>query len=134
MNLADVDALKEQIKNYGKKAIENGIQTLDPVDDIVKITELVDLVPKYDAGIIWHKVTMRPTTDEEKAYYTEQGIEEAEYIFDCIMPEDGQEILIATISGVHQDIAVDDYYGCGLESTGDWDCVLAWTEMPQYEE
>lgn len=93
----------------------------------------VEQMPRAD-GIEWHKVTTRPLTEEEIAYYEEIAIE-AEEIFDCEMPDDGQEILIATKWGVDKDICCSDPdYGIGLEGRGDWDGVLAWAEMPKYEE
>lgn len=92
--------------------------------------------PTVDVSpVVWHKVTTRPLTEEETAYYAEMGIEGIEYIFDCEMPEDGQEILVATKWGVDKDICCNDVdYGVELESRGDWDGVYAWAEMPKYEE
>lgn len=93
-------------------------------------------MPTVDASpVVWHKVTTRPLTEEETAYYAEMEIECIEYIFDCEMPEDGKEILVATKWGVDKDICCNDMdYGTGLESRGDWDGVYAWAEMPKYEE
>ena len=52
------------------------------------------------------------------------------------MPDDGDEILIATRWGVDKDICSVDCDECnnliGLEDHGDWDGVLAWAAMPQY--
>lgn len=80
----------------------------------------------------WHKISTRPLTDEEANYYNEIGLE-AEEIYDCEMPEDGQEILIATAWGVDKDICCNDCeYGIGLEGRGDFDGVFAWAEMPKY--
>lgn len=94
----------------------------------------VEQMPRVDNGIEWHEVTTRPLTDEEIAYYEEIDIE-AEEIFDCEMPDDGQEILVATKWGVSTDTCWNDAdYGIGLENRGDWDGVLAWAEMPKYEE
>lgn len=93
------------------------------------------LVKERDAAVAWHKVTTRPLTEEEKAYYAEMEIGGIEYIFDCEMPEDGQEILVATKWGTDKDICCNDCdYGIGLEGRGDWDGVYAWAEMPQYKE
>lgn len=83
----------------------------------------------------WHKITTRPPTNQEKEWYEEHEEYVPEYIFDCEMPEDGEEILIATNWGVDKDICCNDWdYGIGLEGRGDWDGVLAWAEMPKYEE
>lgn len=89
------------------------------------------------ADVSWHKITTRPLPDEEKERYIELGYEPfeiPELFYDCVMPEDGQEILIATPWGTDKDICCYDEYGCGLEGRGDFDDVLAWAELPQYKE
>lgn len=92
----------------------------------------VVVLPCNTSVIEWHEVKTRPLTDEEKEYYSEIAME-PEYIFDCEMPEDGQEILIYTKWGADKDICSNDaYYGIGLEGRGDWDDVIAWAEMPTY--
>lgn len=94
----------------------------------------------YEEKIIWHEVTERPLTDEEKAGYAKEGyadFEIPEYVFSIKMPEDGQKILIATIWGVSQDVCkiVGDGWGriFTLEEHGDWDGVKAWAAMPKYK-
>ena len=94
---------------------------------------------EYIGQITWHEVTCRALTGEEKAEYAERGYadyEVPEYIFDCEMPGDGEEILIATRWGVDKDICSVDCDECnnliGLEDHGDWDGVLAWAAMPKY--
>ena len=91
--------------------------------------------------IVWHEVTTRKVTDEEKAEYAEHGYadyEIPEYILDCELPDDGQEILIATSWGVDKDICcidgdeVNNLYE--LETRGDWDGVIAWAAMPKYKD
>lgn len=93
----------------------------------------------YEEKIIWHEVVMRPMTQEEQEEYAEScedyTMEELGdiYIFDCEMPDDGEEILVATKWGVSADV-------CGisngnyLENLGDWDDVIAWAEMPKYKK
>lgn len=44
----------ELIKNYGKGAIEDGLKTLDPVDDIVLLEKGVDLIPAADVVEVRH--------------------------------------------------------------------------------
>lgn len=53
------------------------------------------------------------------------------------MPDDEQEILVATAWGVDKDVCcadTDDWgnHSFGLEGRGDWDGVIAWAEMPKY--
>lgn len=96
---------------------------------------------KFQETIIWHDITTRALTDEEKAEYTERGYmdyEIPEYMFSCEMPEDGEEILIATNWGVSQDVCMVDCDSCNnllsLKTNGDWDGVKAWAAMPKYKE
>lgn len=91
--------------------------------------------------IEWHKVVTRPLTEEEIVDYIERGYQDyklPQYIFVCHLPDDGQEILIATKWGVSRDICACDYDEVNalywLETNGDWDDVLAWAAMPKYEE
>lgn len=53
-------------------------------------------------------------------------------MFDCEMPDDGDEILIVTKSGVDTDVCgiEEGYY---LEGYNDWENVIAWAEMPKYK-
>lgn len=94
----------------------------------------------FEEKIIWHEITTRPLTEEEKAEYAERGYadyEIPEYIFSCEMPDDGQEILVATSCGVSQDLCMIDCDECNnlfeLETRGDWDGVKAWADMPKYK-
>lgn len=94
----------------------------------------------FEEKIIWYEITTRPLTEEEKAEYAERGYanyEIPEYIFSCEMPDDGQEILVATSWGVSQDLCMIDCDECNnlfeLETRGDWDGVKAWADMPKYK-
>lgn len=94
----------------------------------------------FEEKIIWHEITERPLTNDEKAEYAERGYadyEIPEYMFSCEMPEDGQEILVATNWGVSQDLCMIDCDECNnlfeLETRGDWDGVKAWADMPKYK-
>lgn len=78
----------------------------------------------------WIPIKYRPMTEEEKKYYEEYT--DVEEMFDCPMPEDGQEILISTKFGVYADICdIDEKYGYGLENHEDWEGVLAWMPLPE---
>ena len=86
----------------------------------------------YEEKIIWHEVIKRQPTEEEKEEHLEAFDCVPEYILDCVLPDDGQEILVATKYGVDTDICgIDEGYY--LEFRGDWDNVIAWAEMPKYK-
>lgn len=91
----------------------------------------------YEEVVIWHEIVKRELTQEEKEEYRERGDEDNDlpaYIFACDMPDDGEEILIATGYGVSQDVCCVDCDECNnlisLETNGDWDDVRAWAAMP----
>lgn len=86
----------------------------------------------------WIPLKYRPMDEDEyRAFSKEYGYlpVEERTMFDCQMPEDGQEILISTKYGhIFLDTCVfDDCYG--LEEYGDWNDVLAWMPIPKpYEK
>lgn len=95
---------------------------------------------EYIETLTWHEITFRKTTDEEKGEYIERGYadyEIPEFMYDCPMPSDGEEILIATRWGVAGDVCCIEDDGLndisGLEVHDDWDGVFAWAEMPKYK-
>ncbi len=91
----------------------------------------------------WIPIKTRPMTDEEYKELLEYDSaisKEDVPMFDCEMPEDGQEILISLEgSCVECDTCYIDcisgFNSYGLEKMGDWSGVTAWMPMPEpYEE
>lgn len=87
----------------------------------------------------WIPVKFRSMDSEEREYWEgqfgEEIADEDAIMFDCPMPEDGQEILVSYRKLISMDrCEIDD--GCyGLEENGDWEGVLAWMPMPEpYKE
>lgn len=87
----------------------------------------------YEEIIKWHEIITRPPTQEELEEFKEIYAEDPEYVFDCTMPDDGQDILVVSYWGIDIDTCVIDDYGYGLEEHGDWDGIDAWAEMPKYK-
>ena len=83
----------------------------------------------------WIPTKTRPMTDEEKEYYSEYLFEDNGFIYECPLPNDGQEVLITSNYG-----SVDKttfYTDCGnyFENYEDYDEVIAWKPLPQpYKE
>lgn len=79
----------------------------------------------------WIPVKTRPMDEEEKRYWEEHydytfGEDYDGIMFDCPMPEDGQEVWVCSKCGnVWQDTCEVDV-GIGLEDNGDWDDIVAW--------
>lgn len=91
---------------------------------------------EYTETITWYEIAFRETTDKERAEYIERGYADYEipnFMYDCPMPSDGEEILIATRWGVDQDVCRVKYDDFFLENHDDWDGVFAWAEMPKYK-
>ena len=90
----------------------------------------------------WIPVKKRPLTDEELRYYYDQyGAKNVpEYMLDCPLPEDGQEILVTMqMKNGHSFVAIDtctcDEYGYYLEDFDDFDGIIAWMPLPEpYKE
>lgn len=86
----------------------------------------------------WIKIELREATDEEKEEYANlYGLEkeDIDMTYDCVLPEDGEEVLVTTKYGnVDKAIFYSDM-GCYFENYEDWDDVLAWMPLPKpYKE
>ena len=58
----------------------------------------------------WIPVKTRPMTEEEKEYYSEYLFESNGSIYECRLPEDGQEVLITSeYGGVDETTCYADY-------------------------
>jgi len=78
---------------------------------------------------VWIPIKTRPMTEEEVTYYRDWAEYEAE-IFDCPLPEDGQEVLVSWGNNVSVDVFVRDTGGCYFEDR-DIDEVTAWMPLPE---
>lgn len=88
---------------------------------------------KGDPNGEWIPIKTRPLTEEEKEYYKERGAYYFDSIFDCHLPEDGQEVLITTNNGAVEKVAFynegdDGSYFENYEGEGE---VLAWQPLPE---
>ena len=83
----------------------------------------------------WIPVKTRPMDEEERAYWSDLLGYDVEYedavMFDCKMPDDGQEILVSFGKWVNMDKCDIDGGLYGLEGNGDWDGVDAWMPLPK---
>lgn len=71
------ETVQKVIKNYGKNAIEDGLKTLDPVDDIIAIENEIELIPAADVvEVVRCKDCKysRPKNKSEKNIYFEDVI------------------------------------------------------------
>lgn len=81
----------------------------------------------------WIPIKTRPLTNEEKERYADLGYSEdsIDSMYDCPLPEDGEEVLITTL---HDEVVTDTFYrdeGCYFETYCDKDDVKAWMPLPE---
>ncbi len=101
------------------------------LSDVKKIVQ--EVAEEYNGG--WIPVKTRQMTEEEKEYYSEYLFEGNGLIYECPLPDDGQEVLITSKYG-----SVDKttfYTDCGnyFENYEDYDEVIAWQPLPEpYKE
>lgn len=101
------------------------------VEDIQKLPSVNPQEPK------WIPIKTRPLTDKEKKEYAYLGYsdEEFDFMYDCLLPEDGEEVLITTR---YDEVKTDTFYrdeGGYFESYCDEDDVKAWMSLPKpYKE
>lgn len=117
--------VKTECNPYGKP-------TLD-FESGKKVIEHLEQMPSAQPEPKWIHVKTRPMTEEERKYYSELYGYDIEYeeaiMFDCKMPEDGQEIWVCSKCGnVWEDTCCVDE-GIWLEGNGDWLDIVAW--MPR---
>ena len=77
----------------------------------------------------WIPMTARPMTEEEREHYREWSDVDEAMIFDCELPEDGQEVLVSYGGYVCVDTFCKDD-GCYFEGV-DIDDVDAWMPLPE---
>lgn len=81
----------------------------------------------------WIPIKTRPLTDKEKEEYADLGYSEDSInsIYDCPLPDDGQEVLVTTR---YDEVKTDTFYrdeGCYFETYCDEDDVKAWMSKPE---
>lgn len=74
----------------------------------------------------WIPFTRRPMTEEEQKDYPK-----CTFMFDCVLPDDGDEILVSNGRFVWMDIFCNDIDGCYLDSGDDIDEDMAWMPLPK---
>jgi len=73
----------------------------------------------------WIPFTRRPMTEEEQEDYPN-----CTFIFDCVLPDDGDEILVSNGRFVWMDTFCNDD-GCYLDGGDDIDEDMAWMPLPK---
>lgn len=119
----DAFGLSEKTRKYGGD--HSGYNTMM----LYEIQDVLESLQSADRSTEWIPFTKRPLTDEEKEEYPDWI-----YIFDCPLPDDGQEILLSNGKYVWTDTFFNDD-GCYLDGGDDIDEGMAWMPMPElYKE
>ena len=84
-----------------------------------------DYRPSAEAVQGWIPFTRRPMTEEEQKDYPN-----CTFIFDCVLPDDGDEILVSNGRFVWMDVFCNDIDGCYLDGGDDIDEDMAWMPLP----
>lgn len=123
-----IGMLEELKSNPSEKTCrENILLAMQKNLTIYSAIEIVNqLAEEYNNG--WIAFTQREMTEEEKEVYGE----DLEYILDCKLPDDGEEIIVCYKNGyVDTDTFIRDTDGCYLDSGNDFiDDVIAWMPLP----
>ena len=106
--------------------LENNVNQAIALNFAKRIVQ--DVAAEYKDG--WIPIKTRPMTEEEKEYYSEYLFGGNGLIYECPLPEDGQEVLVTSKYG-----SVDKttfYTDCGnyFENYEDYDEVIAWQPLP----
>lgn len=95
------EKVAEMIENYGKNAIDDGLKTLDPIDDIVLLAKFVDSIPTADVVEVrhsyWQCSNVRMLSRDITCKYCHRtetisnGSEDFEYCPHCGAKMDGKD-------------------------------------------
>ena len=136
MRLIDADTLKDKarelIPNYHASVVMN---LFDLIDNLADNMPTIEALRGRKAGE-WIPIKTRKMDEEERAEWSEKFGYDIEYeyavVFDCPMPEDGQEILVSYRKWILMDKCEIAYGGLyGLEGNDSWEGVLAWMPAPE---
>ena len=121
--------------NYKRFNLEDWIEHINGIieyESELDGNEMRDLVEFLSRLPKWIPIKTRPMTEEEKE---EIGHEYA-YIYDCPLPDDGQDVLVTDCCGnVEVDTFCRDYEGFYFECNCDDGEVTAWMPLPKpYKE
>ena len=91
-----------------------------------KYDEAIDMAISALSEDKWIPFTRRPMTKEEQEDYPN-----CTFIFDCVLPDDGDEILVSNGRFVWMDAFCNDIDGCYLDGGDDIDEDMAWMPLPK---
>ena len=120
------DYIKRTINPYGRPfegtAYELGLKIMDYIENMDDEKENGWIPVKY------HQISEKERAEESIS-------KNIQYMLDCKMPDDGQEILVTNGETTWQDTSFIDCDGYYLDSNYDWIDITAWRPLPEpYKE
>ena len=121
-----LERLEDELTSTKTKCYTN----VDFDKGIYKAQKIVqEVAEEHNGG--WIPVKTRPMTEEEKEYYSEYLFEGNGLIYECTLPDDGQEVLITSKYGSVDKTTFYTDYGNYFENYEDYDEVIAWQPLPE---
>ena len=119
------EAISEWLKQYGQDVLHGKYEF-----SLMYIWKNLMDLPSAQPEQRWIPIKVRPMDAEERKEWSERIGYDLEYenavMFDCPMPDDGQEVWVCSKHGnVWQDTCQIDE-GMYLEGNGDWIDIVAW--------
>ena len=118
------DAILQKISELNAQ----GEKAIPIAREFIRFKRFVDgLTPiRTEAVQEWIPFTRRPMTEEEQKDYPN-----CTFMFDCVLPDDGDEILVSNRRFVWMDTFCSDIDGCYLDGGDDIDEDMAWMPLPE---
>jgi hypothetical protein len=127
--------IKDRLSDYHDWAqnIANKYWMITGLDLLDVIEQLQDDPEQDEKENGWIPVKYHQISEKERA---EESISKnIQYMLDCKMPDDGQEIFVTNGETTWQDTSFIDCDGYYLDSNYDWIDVTAWQPLPEpYKE
>lgn len=125
------DRLKQYKDEHSKHGKYDGLYVEDALKMIEQLQRALEQDEKENNG--WIPVKYHQISEKERA---EESISnDIQYILDCKMPDDEQEILVTNGKTIWQDTSFIDCDGYYLDSNYDWIKITAWRPLPDpYKE
>ena len=122
--------IKDRLSDYHDwiQDIVNRYELITARDVLEMIEQLQDDLEQDEKENGWIPVKYHQISEKERA---EESISnDIQYMLDCKMPDDGQEILVTNGETTWQDTSFIDCDGYYLDSGYDWIDITAWRPLP----
>ena len=127
--------IKDRLSSYHDwmQDIVNRYKLVTARDFLEMIEQLQDDLEQDEKENGWIPVKYHQISEKERA--EEFLSKDIQYMLDCKMPDDGQEILVTNGETTWQDTSFIDCDGYYLDSNYDWIDITAWRPLPEpYKE